>query len=53
MIGGIKVVNIDLSNGKILTTQDEMVARYAWYKDIIFYLKSGKVLVDMTTKKYH
>jgi hypothetical protein len=40
LIGGNEVVNIDSSNRKNLSTQDGIVTKYEWYKDIIFlYLK--------------
>jgi hypothetical protein len=51
LIGGIEVINIDLSNDKSLVTQDEMIARSEWYKNIVFYLKSGQFPVGMTTKE--
>jgi hypothetical protein len=47
LIGGIESINID----KTLATQDEVITISEWYKNIVFYLKSGKFPNGMTTKE--
>jgi hypothetical protein len=53
LIGGIEAVNIDPSSmNKNISIQDEMVEKFEWYKDIIFYLKSmGSFLLGCQQKK--
>jgi hypothetical protein len=42
LIGGIEAMNFDsLSMNNNISIQDEMMTKFEWYKDIIFYLKFG------------
>jgi hypothetical protein len=48
---GIEVVDISPPNGFNVVTQGKNLDNSEWYKDIIFYLKSGQCLVEMSSKK--
>jgi hypothetical protein len=45
------IVNGDLVDGMISISVGEPLADLEWYKDMIFYLRSGQFLVTMNSKE--
>jgi hypothetical protein len=47
----IGIESINIPHPDDVPTKDVSISRFEWYKDLIFYLKFGKISIEMSSKE--